>query len=505
MSWRSEVNVVMDIGSYSCRTGYAGVENPHDVTRTIIGEKRYNEIMVGMECRDKYVCFEALCMRGILDLSYPIERGVVTNWDGMEKIWDHIYPNSLRTNPEEHAVLLSESPFNPTSNRECIAELLFEKYKVPAVCFKDPGSMSLYASGRTTGCVLDCGDGVSTVTPIYGGFLIKKGVVRLDLGGRDVTQNLATNLKGNPWCSSLPNSAEMETIGHIKEKLGYVALDFSQELNHSKRNWIGKDFQLPDGNVFVIEDEMFRSSEVLFQPSLIGMNSSGLHTKLFNSIMLCDMDSRRDLFANLVVSGGVSMTNGFAARLSKELTALTPLNLRTKVISPPERLYAVWIGGSILASLSSFQGMFFSKSEYDEVGPTITHDKLFLDDSETNYIPYSSTTNALKVQVAELEVTIAGLEKQIQEKDAAHKDETDRLMSLLVASNQDVIDRDQAIEEIHASSQKMCVICLEERKSVVLVPCGHFCLCSGCSVTYSSDVCPACRRIIECKVTLFDA
>merc|ERR1712008_139582 len=128
-----------------------------------------------------------------------------------------------------------------------------------------------------------------------------------------------------------------------------------------------KSYELPDGQVITIGNERFRAPEALFQPSFLGMESCGIHETTYNPIMNCDVDIRKDLYANTVMSGGTTMYPGIADRMQKEIT----------VIAPPERKYSVWIGGSILSSLSSFQQMWITKQEYDECGPSIVHRKCF--------------------------------------------------------------------------------------------------------------------------------
>jgi len=134
---------------------------------------------------------------------------------------------------------------------------------------------------------------------------------------------------------------------------------------------------LPDGQVITIGSERFRCAEVLFKPSLIGLEQAGIHQTTYDSIMKCDVDIRKDLYGNTVLSGGTTMFEGIADRMTKEITALAPASMKIKIVAPPERKYSVWIGGSILASLSTFQSMWISKQEYDESGPSIVHRKCF--------------------------------------------------------------------------------------------------------------------------------
>ena len=368
--------IVIDNCSGMTKAGFAGQASPRAVFPTVVGRPRHPApiFQYHFSHGDAYVGDEVLSKCGVLRYNNPIVYGLVTNWDDMEKIWHHTFYNELRIAPEEHPVLLTERPLNPKANREMMVQIMFETFNVPMMYVSIQAVLALRASGRSTGVVLDSGYGATHSVPVYGGYAILHAVTEVDIAGRGLTERLLKMFVERGYLFT--TTAEREVVRDIKEKLCYVAVDFDEESRKAdKSSEIKKQYELPDGTFVEINSERFRCPEVLFQPGMLGLASPGVHELIEQTINKCDTDMRAELYQNIVLAGGNTMFPGFVERMTKEISSLSSASCEVEVAGPPGRKYSAWRGGSILASTPGFAEMCITKEAYDEVGPTIVHQK----------------------------------------------------------------------------------------------------------------------------------
>lgn len=356
--------IVIDNGSGVIKAGLSGESMPSVKFPSIVGRPRSDKQMIGVETKAEYIGDEAQKMRGVLNLSYPIESGIVTNWNDMEKVWSYCFSNELRMDPSDHKVLLTEAPMNPKVNREKMTSLMFETFNVQGLYVAIQAVMSLYSNGRTTGCVVDSGDGVTHTVPVFEGYSVPHAVHKNLIAGRAITDLMTNQLQADGITTSGGQSSWKQIVKKMKETLCYVALNLEEEKKKAASSTaIQKTFELPDGSTVNVNTPRFMAPEALFHPDLIkeGDETLGMHRLCFKSITDCDLDVRKDLYENIILSGGSTLYEGLPDRIEMEVDKLCPQQGVVKVIATKDRYYSVWTGGSTLSSLSTFESQWITK------------------------------------------------------------------------------------------------------------------------------------------------
>lgn len=363
--------VVIDNGSGTFLAGLSDQVSPRCIIKpNAVGRPKHK---TGIIKDDNIIGDRLYPMRNTLSLSYPIERGVVTNWDDMERIWRYMYDQELRIKSEDRPVLIADATLNPAGNREKMLQVMMETFHVPGFLAMNQGLLSLYASGRTTGTVLNVGDGVCHVDTAYEGESELSSRRRIEVAGRDLTLYLQKLLYARGY--SFTTAAEIEMVREIKENLCCVRLHKETDNSKSSTDSPEKSYSLPDGSKLTLNNERFLCPEALLKPSLLGFDFPGIHELVKESIDSCDISSRRSLYNNIILSGASTMFPQLHSRLDIEIRALVSDHLPLRVIAPPERRSSAWIGGAVVSSLSSFDDILISRQEYEEFGPGIVHRK----------------------------------------------------------------------------------------------------------------------------------
>ena len=369
--------VVLDNGSGMVKAGFAGEEAPQCVFPAAVGRPKKNLIqMQGAAGKSEYIGDEAMAKKGICDVTYPIQHGIVNDWEDMEKVWHHTFYNELRVTPNEcGGVLLTEAPRCPKANREKMVTMMFETFEVQNIYVAIQAVMSLYSAGRTTGLVVDAGDGVTHTVPVFEGFSLPHAVEKMDIAGR-----ILTNYMGKLMLEqghSMTSSSEFEILKDMKEKTCYVAQDYVAEIEAAKTS-AEKDVQytMPDKAVVTIPASVRMSCpELLFDPSKDGLTVKSMPELAWASVTASDIDVRKELCKNVIMSGGSTMYEGIPDRLKSELVSKAPSGAEIRVVAAADRKYAVWKGGSTLASLSTFKSSWVTAEDYNEHGAAVIHRK----------------------------------------------------------------------------------------------------------------------------------
>jgi len=332
--------------------------------------------MQGVQQKSEYIGDEAMAKKGILEINYPISHGIVESWEDMEKVWHHTFYNELRVAPNEcKGVLLTEAPRNPKANREKMVQIMFETFEVQNIYVAIQAVMSLYSAGRTTGLVVDSGDGVTHTVPVFEGFSLPHAVEKMEIAGRVLTNYMQKLLLE---CNiSMTSAAELEIVKDMKEKLCYVAQDFNAEHEAAKKSSENDaQYTMPDKSVVTVPASVrMGCPELIFDPSRNGQTVKAIHTLAWASVTASDIDVRKELCKNVIMSGGTTMYEGIPDRLKTELTNLAPSGAEIRVVASADRKYAVWKGASTLASLSTFASSWVTAEDYQEHGAAVIHRK----------------------------------------------------------------------------------------------------------------------------------
>lgn len=375
--------IVLDNGSGNIRCGFSTDEQPRVSYSNLIGKPKYNKIDYlpsDINIDDSFVGNQAQLRRGLLKLTYPIDHGIINDWDSLELIWQQVLLHDLIDNNsknklllKEHSMLITEQPFTTRRQRDKICELLFETFDLGAINFAIPSILSLYSTGKTTGVSIDIGDGVCSIAPIFDGFTLPNSIKRINIGGRDVTKQLQIEIMKEGYC--LNSSSEFEIVRNLKERLGFINLD-----NYNNSNILNNEefekFKLPDGKFLKISKKsLSKSCEILFNPEIYGFEYESLSNVLYDSIINTEIDLRGQFFENIILSGGCTMIRNFGSKLINDLRSIDN-EVKIKIFASPDRKNNTFIGGSILSSLSTFNNIVVSKKQYLE-NPSIIHNTLF--------------------------------------------------------------------------------------------------------------------------------
>jgi len=364
----------------------------------------------GVEDLDFYIGDAALeeKIRTTYQVYYPVKHGQVENWTLMERVWEHCIFKYLRAEPEDHFFLLTEPPLNAPENREYTAEIMFETFNVPGLYIAVQAVLALAASWTSrdvtertlTGTVIDSGDGVTHVIPVAEGYVIGSSIKHIPLAGRDITQFVQQLMRERE--KGIPPDQAMDVAKRVKESYSYVCPDLVKEFgkyDDEPEKWIKQyeGYEPIQKRKFKVDVgyERFLGPEIFFNPEIFSSDFlTPLPKVVDDCIQSCPIDCRRGLYKNIVLSGGSTMFKDFARRLNRDVKRsvdwrieksfelsggkIKAKALDVNVISHNMQRFAVWFGGSMLASTPEYYKVCHTKKQYDEIGPSICrHNAVF--------------------------------------------------------------------------------------------------------------------------------
>ena len=369
------ITIVLDIGQFSTKIGFSGEDFPSNIFFTMVGKPKYQNLSAQDAVKDKeelYVGDEIQSL-GLFKIFSPIKNGVITDWGYFEKIIDYIF-YTLRVDPTLVNVLYSIHPLFPHDEIKRLFELFLEHYQCMAFYPVQDSQLTLYSGGFKTGVVIEIGDSSTRIVPIFEGFKIEHAIQILEMGGKVLSKYMEKILVSIGF--TVDSSIRRDLVRVLKERASFVSLDYKEDLNRYEQ--YSKQFSLPDGSVITLDKERFMLTEALFNPSIVKLEEDPLPKAILKAIDACDVDTRSKLINNIFLSGGSSMFPNIKSRIYKELELELARRKKkdqaVKIISPRERTYSVWIGGSVLASIPEFSNNWITRVKYYRDG---IPDKLF--------------------------------------------------------------------------------------------------------------------------------
>ncbi|KII62988.1 Actin-related protein 3 [Thelohanellus kitauei] len=402
---------VVDSGTGFAKLGFAGNVEPTFIMPSTIAVKEQAQMggkasMKGLEDLDFFIGDEAMDKPGY-STKYPIRHGLIENWDWMEKTLEQTLYKYLNVNPTDHCFLLTEPPLNPPENREFVAEIMFETFNVPGLYIAVQAVLALAASWTSkqvskrtlTGTVIDSGDGVTHVIPVSEGYVIGSCIKHIPIAGRDITNFVLQMLRDRS--ETVPPDMALDVAREIKEQYCYTCSDVVKEYQKydaEPQKWIKQHkFRHPVSKKEYVIDvgyERFLAPEIFFSPEISNPDySQSLVEVVDESIQNCPIDVRRELYQLISLSGGSTMYKDLSRRIQRDLKRIVdnrlkisaelskgvqPKPIDVNVVAHTTQRYAVWFGGSMLASTEEFFKYCHTKAEYDEKGPEICrHNPVF--------------------------------------------------------------------------------------------------------------------------------
>lgn len=416
MDATSRPAVVIDNGTGYTKMGFAGNVEPCFIIPTVVA---VNESFVSQSRGsgkgswlaqhdaavkadlDFFIGEEALSRShssNTYNLSYPIRHGQVENWDTMERYWQQCIFNYLRCDPEDHYFLLTESPLTAPENREYTGEIMFETFNVPGLYIAVQAVLAIAAGYTTskcemTGVVVDAGDGITHIVPVADGYVIGSAIKSIPIAGRDLTLFVQQLMRERG--ENIPPEDSLEVARRIKEAYCYTCADIVKEFGKHDRDpekyikqWTGTKPKTGARYSCDVGYERFLAPEVFFNPEIYSSDyTTPLPVVVDKCIQSSPIDTRRALYKNIVLSGGSTMFKDFPRRLQRDIKKIVDARIGASdarlggevksqavdvnVVGHPIQRFAVWFGGSVLASTPEFYTACHTKEEYEEYGPSI--------------------------------------------------------------------------------------------------------------------------------------